>query len=239
MTDLHKAAQQALECLEQLQGGCTDSGDGTVEAITVWCPEVITALREALAKPAVPEMHDALCPALTGGACTCSQNPMGVDKAWAQFCGGIGRGPNAPYPGMIDAFEAHYGQSFTDKDWRTETGIWAAAWKAALAAKPAVPASFTDEDMKASWLTGFKEAEFQFRGGTEKSGEFPAKTPLSVAPQAAPPKQPSVPPGYALVPIEPTPEMCQSAQKAGFFQSHVPIIWKALLSAAQQPKDKP
>lgn len=106
-------------------------------------------------------------------------------------------------------------------------------------AKPAVPASFTDEDMKASWLTGFKEAEFQFRGGTEKSGEFPAKTPLSVAPQAAPPKQPSVPPGYALVPIEPTPEMCQSAQKAGFFQSHVPIIWKALLSAAPQPKDKP
>lgn len=106
-------------------------------------------------------------------------------------------------------------------------------------AKPVVPASFTDEDMKASWLTGFKEAEFQFRGGTEKSGEFPAKTPLSVAPQAAPPKQPSVPPGYALVPIEPTPEMCQSAQKAGFFQSHVPIIWKALLSAAPQPKDKP
>jgi len=113
-----------------------------------------------------------------------------------------------------------------------------AALREALAA-PVVPASFTDDDMKASWLTGFKEAEFQFRGCTEKSGEFPAKTPLSVAPRAAPPKQPSVPPGYALVPIEPTPEMCQSAQKAGFFQSHVPIIWKALLSAAPQPKDKP
>ena len=43
-------------------------------------------------------------------------------------CGGIGRGPDAPYPGMIEAFEAHYGQAFTDKDWRNETGVWAAAW---------------------------------------------------------------------------------------------------------------
>lgn len=51
-----------------------------------------------------------------------------VDGAWSQFCGGIGRGPDAPYPGMIEAFEAHYGQSFTDKDWRNETGVWAAAW---------------------------------------------------------------------------------------------------------------
>lgn len=48
---LRTAAQQALETLEQLQGGCTDSADGTVEAITVWCPEVIDALRAALAEP--------------------------------------------------------------------------------------------------------------------------------------------------------------------------------------------
>lgn len=34
-----KVMQQALETLESLQGGCTDSGDGTVEAITVYCPE--------------------------------------------------------------------------------------------------------------------------------------------------------------------------------------------------------
>lgn len=74
------------------------------------------------------EVHDALCPALTGGKCTCSAGPATVDKAWSQFCGGIGRGPGAPYPGMIEAFEAHYGQAFTDKAWRNETGIWAAAW---------------------------------------------------------------------------------------------------------------
>ena len=87
---------------------------------------------------AVPEMHDALCPALTGGDCTCTP-PATIDKAWAQFCGGIGRGPDAPYPGMIEAFEAHYGQTFTDKDWREETGVWAAAWKAAKAHGEAAP----------------------------------------------------------------------------------------------------
>lgn len=42
--------KMALEALEQLQGGCTDSDDGTVEAITVWCPEVIDALRQAIAE---------------------------------------------------------------------------------------------------------------------------------------------------------------------------------------------
>jgi hypothetical protein len=51
MTDLRTAAQQALEALESLQGGCTDSNDGTVEAITVWCPEIIEALRAALDEP--------------------------------------------------------------------------------------------------------------------------------------------------------------------------------------------
>ena len=51
MTTLRQAAQQALEALEFLQGGCTDSDDGTVDALTVWCPEVITALRKALEQP--------------------------------------------------------------------------------------------------------------------------------------------------------------------------------------------
>ena len=46
-----EALKLALEALEQLQGGCTDHNDGTVEAITVWCPEVIAAIKEALAQP--------------------------------------------------------------------------------------------------------------------------------------------------------------------------------------------
>ncbi len=46
---LERALRRATEALEELQGGCTDSDDGTVEAITVWCPEVIEEAREALA----------------------------------------------------------------------------------------------------------------------------------------------------------------------------------------------
>jgi hypothetical protein len=46
-----EALRMALEALEQLQGGCTDHDDGTVEAITVWCPEVIDAIKQALAAP--------------------------------------------------------------------------------------------------------------------------------------------------------------------------------------------
>lgn len=46
--------QSALDVLEKLQGGCTDNNDGTVEAITVWCPEIIDALAAALAEPAPP-----------------------------------------------------------------------------------------------------------------------------------------------------------------------------------------
>ena len=42
-------------------------------------------------------------------------------------------GPDAPYPGMIAAFETHYGQSFRDKEWRTEAACWAAAWSKATA----------------------------------------------------------------------------------------------------------
>ena len=52
MSEQQRAAMQAaLKALESLQGGCTDHDDGTVEAITVWCPEVVEALRAALAEP--------------------------------------------------------------------------------------------------------------------------------------------------------------------------------------------
>ena len=46
-----EAMKQALDFLEALHGGCTDSDDGTVEAITVYCPEIIVALRAALDAP--------------------------------------------------------------------------------------------------------------------------------------------------------------------------------------------
>ena len=46
--------EQALEFCESVHGGCTDSDDGAVEAITVWCPEIIEALRTVLARPVEP-----------------------------------------------------------------------------------------------------------------------------------------------------------------------------------------
>jgi hypothetical protein len=53
--------RQALELLEDLQGGCTDSDDGTVEALTIHCPEVIANLRAAIEQAAaVAWMYDFL-----------------------------------------------------------------------------------------------------------------------------------------------------------------------------------
>jgi len=37
---------------------------------------------------------------------------------------------------MRAGFESHFGQSWFDKDWFRESGIWTAAWRAALAAQP-------------------------------------------------------------------------------------------------------
>ena len=68
-----------------------------------------------------------LSPSMTGKA---ARSP---DKAWALFCSEIGE-VKSPYPGMIGAFEAHYGQSFKDKDWRNEASVWAQAWSAATRA---------------------------------------------------------------------------------------------------------
>ncbi len=76
-------------------------------------------------------------------------NERVIDRTWARFCGAFGDGPDAPYPGMIEAFETHYGQSFRDKDWRTEAACWAAAWhKAVLVANPqSEPVRLTDEQI--------------------------------------------------------------------------------------------
>ena len=54
-----------------------------------------------------------------------------VRKAWSRFSNELHRSPDAPYPGMSEAFERHFSQSFTDREWRAESGTWAAAWKAA------------------------------------------------------------------------------------------------------------
>ena len=78
-----------------------------------------------------------------------------VDRAWARFCGAFGDGPDAPYPGMIAAFETHYGQSFRDKEWRTEAACWAAAWsKATARAESTLAEPKPDADGWIPWVGG-------------------------------------------------------------------------------------
>ena len=60
-----------------------------------------------------------------------SEEDESVRKAWARFSNELHRSPDAPYPGMSEAFERHFSQSFTAREWRAESGVWAAAWKAA------------------------------------------------------------------------------------------------------------
>jgi hypothetical protein len=66
---------------------------------------------------------------------------------------------------MIQAFEAHYGQSFTDKDWRNETGIWAAAWGYAVrqaTAAPTAPAQSLEQPFTPDWVNyrqGFEDGK--------------------------------------------------------------------------------
>lgn len=60
-----------------------------------------------------------------------SEEDESVRKAWARFSNELHRSPHAPYPGMSEAFEQHFSQSFTDREWRAESATWAAAWKAA------------------------------------------------------------------------------------------------------------
>ena len=62
---------------------------------------------------------------------------------------------DAPYPGMSEAFEQHFSQSFTDREWRAESATWAAAWKAAKRHEAqAQPAPSAPE----GWLRAIDEA---------------------------------------------------------------------------------
>ena len=88
------------------------------------------------------------------------------DIAWVRFNAAFTDG-DAPYPGMIAAFENHYGQSFADKNWRREASVWAQAWHAATRANVASPAAqrvpLTDEQIveafdKSLNATQFREA---------------------------------------------------------------------------------
>jgi hypothetical protein len=79
-----EALRMALEALEQLQGGCTDHDDGTFEAITVWCPEVIDAIKQALAAPTFAEYAMGYAEGFNDG---CKPAPVQEPVAWRTYTG--------------------------------------------------------------------------------------------------------------------------------------------------------
>jgi hypothetical protein len=157
---LREAAEQALACMTGLQQHLGYSV----------CDVEANTLRAALAAPdRVAELEEEVAGLKRDADETAAPQPQDkrVDEPGAQFCSGIGRGPNAAYPGMIEAFEVHYGQSFSDKDWRTETGIWAAAWRAAVKQTTELVASEWDASqikqpgwhhVEGAFIAGAKEA---------------------------------------------------------------------------------
>ena len=51
------------------------------------------------------------------------------------------------------------------------------------------------------------------------------------------PVQPTIPDGYALVPIDPTVEMLNAAHKKGFFRQLAIPMWDAMIAARPQQKE--
>ena len=138
--------------------------------------------------------------ALPGAQPAPIEQDTSVRKAWARFSNELHRSPDAPYPGMADAFERHFSQSFTDREWRAESATWAAAWKAAkrheAQAQPAP--SFADAyqgamEEVAIWKKRALEAEDMNR---KFIAEINGPTHMGEPAQPAP----SIPEGWKLVP---------------------------------------
>ena len=122
-----------------------------------------------------------------------------VRKAWARFCNELYRSPDAPYPGMADAFERHFSQSFTDREWRTESATWAAAWKAAkrheAQARPApsipegwklVPIEPTVKIRKAMHYAYWKSPQLPYHDGSPELWNAAYAAMLAAATEAKP-----------------------------------------------------
>jgi hypothetical protein len=63
-----------------------------------------------------------------------------IERALGQFYMGVSDSDKTPYPGMAEAFEGHFGQSWQDRDWRQEASTWAAAWRKAWDQRAALAA---------------------------------------------------------------------------------------------------
>jgi len=130
---LLECISEAVSAYERYGGICTFEGEPMIYAST------LIEIAEIAAEAQQAELVDERV----------------IDRTWVRFCGAFGDGPDAPYPGMIAAFETHYGQSFRDKAWRTEAACWAAAWsKAAARAESALAKPKPDADGWIPWVGG-------------------------------------------------------------------------------------
>jgi len=137
---------------DEIQEGATSIGEDQMNDVTKDLLEALKLAECVYRKNVVNEgepssVLEAMQAAITAAEAQLTDYSSTVDRAWARFCGAFGDGPDAPYPGMIAAFETHYGQSFRDKEWRTEAACWAAAWsKAAARAESSLSAPQSDAE---------------------------------------------------------------------------------------------
>ena len=123
--DALQAKIEAMEKQEPSHWGCTvlqSDGRWKEEVSREAPPEGYFSIRDIFPLYALPGAQAYPAP---------SEQDESVRKSWVRFSNELHRSPDAPYPGMSEAFEQHFSQSFTDRDWRVESGVWAAAWKAA------------------------------------------------------------------------------------------------------------
>lgn len=129
-----------------------------------------------------------------------------VRKSWARFSHELHRSPDAPYPGMSEAFEQHFSQSFTDREWRAEASTWAAAWKAAKRHRPHPTPSVPD-----GWLRAIDEALVTAHIGVANAEDTyeqaKAKLDNLIGFHVDVDTDPVVNGGWKLMPVEPTQEI--------------------------------
>ena len=166
-----------------------------------------------------------------------SQEDESVRKSWARFSNELHRSPDAPYPGMSEAFEQHFSQSFTDREWRSESGTWAAAWKAAKRHDAQPAPSIPD-----GWLRAIDEALVVAHIGVANESDTyeqaKAKLDNLIGFHVDVATDPAVNGGWKLVPIEPTPTMITAALESSHaINAHrAEHCYRAMLAAAPEAK---
>ena len=175
---------------------------------------------------------------VTGAQPAPIEQDTSVRKAWARFSNELHRSPDAPYPGMADAFEQHFSQSFTDREWRAESATWAAAWKAAKRHE-APPAQSIPEGWIRAINEAFVVAHLGVANESDTYEQAKAKLDNLIGFHVDVATDPAVNGGWKLVPIEPTTEM----EEAGYYTSGsftaAAATYAAMLAAAPKPEAKP